>query len=310
MEILRHKNRGPTLYVNAIIINLGHSYTTLCLWLDICLNGLWGQCYLWSENLDTGSGRLICCPKILGLEFWLWRKTWKYKMWCLIQLEGYQPWYQTVNFIYMLRQLFQFSSVQSLSRVRLFVTPWIAARQASLSITNSQSYLVKFTVHFAFAVCHQLLPFFFLKHFPDTVIICRHLSKEPSLPILRTYDLGGAGYNGAVLELGPARIHCPPGQRDSFREKWPSKPDHWDPEGQTWELVLKLSTETLSPREGQLWGRCKSETAGGPFCLCTQGTCQCRQRQSPGQTDRGRSTAFSQRLGRSLIPSILESWTS
>ena len=33
----------------------------------------------------------------------------------------------------------QFSSVQSLSCVRLFVTPWIAARKASLSITNSQS---------------------------------------------------------------------------------------------------------------------------------------------------------------------------
>ena len=33
----------------------------------------------------------------------------------------------------------QFSSVQSLSRVRLFATPWIAARQASLSITNSLS---------------------------------------------------------------------------------------------------------------------------------------------------------------------------
>ena len=33
----------------------------------------------------------------------------------------------------------QFSSVQSLSCVRLFVTPWIAARQASLSITNSRS---------------------------------------------------------------------------------------------------------------------------------------------------------------------------
>ena len=32
-----------------------------------------------------------------------------------------------------------FSSVQSLSRVRLFSTPWTAARQASLSITNSQS---------------------------------------------------------------------------------------------------------------------------------------------------------------------------
>ena len=35
----------------------------------------------------------------------------------------------------------QFSSVQSLSCVRLFATPWIAARQASLSITNSQSSL-------------------------------------------------------------------------------------------------------------------------------------------------------------------------
>ena len=32
-----------------------------------------------------------------------------------------------------------FSSVQLLSRVRLFATPWIAARQASLSITNSRS---------------------------------------------------------------------------------------------------------------------------------------------------------------------------
>ena len=33
----------------------------------------------------------------------------------------------------------QFSSFQSLSHVWLFVTPWIAAHQASLSITNSQS---------------------------------------------------------------------------------------------------------------------------------------------------------------------------
>ena len=32
-----------------------------------------------------------------------------------------------------------FSSVQLLSRVRLFVTPWTAPRQASLSITNSRS---------------------------------------------------------------------------------------------------------------------------------------------------------------------------
>ena len=36
-------------------------------------------------------------------------------------------------------QSIQFSSVQSLSCVQLFVTPWTAACQASLSITNSQS---------------------------------------------------------------------------------------------------------------------------------------------------------------------------
>ena len=35
----------------------------------------------------------------------------------------------------------QFSSVQSLSPVQLFATPWIAARQASMSITNSWSSL-------------------------------------------------------------------------------------------------------------------------------------------------------------------------
>ena len=35
----------------------------------------------------------------------------------------------------------QFSSVQSLSRVRLFATPWIAACQASMFITNSRSSL-------------------------------------------------------------------------------------------------------------------------------------------------------------------------
>ena len=38
-------------------------------------------------------------------------------------------------------QILVFSSVQSLSRVWLFATPWIAAHQASLSITNSRSSL-------------------------------------------------------------------------------------------------------------------------------------------------------------------------
>ena len=42
--------------------------------------------------------------------------------------------------------IYQFSSVQSLSHVWLFANPWIAARQASLSITNSKI-LLKLNIH-------------------------------------------------------------------------------------------------------------------------------------------------------------------
>ena len=57
----------------------------------------------------------------------------------------------------------QFSSVQSLSRVRLFETPWIAAHQASLSITSSRSSLkltsIESVMPFSHLIfCHPLLP--------------------------------------------------------------------------------------------------------------------------------------------------------
>ena len=45
------------------------------------------------------------------------------------------------NHLFLQHLVLQFSSVQSLSRVQLSVNPWTAARQASLSITNSQSLL-------------------------------------------------------------------------------------------------------------------------------------------------------------------------
>ena len=54
----------------------------------------------------------------------------------------------------------QFSSVQSLSRVRLFATPWIAARQASLSITNSRSSLrLTESVMLSSQWCHPAVSF-------------------------------------------------------------------------------------------------------------------------------------------------------
>ena len=56
----------------------------------------------------------------------------------------------------------QFSSFQSLSHVQLFVTPWIAARQSSLFITNSQSLLKLMSIESVkpsnnLILCHPLL---------------------------------------------------------------------------------------------------------------------------------------------------------
>ena len=51
----------------------------------------------------------------------------------------------------------QFSSVQSLIRVRLFVTPWTAARQASLTITNSQSLLKLMSIELVMPSNHLIL---------------------------------------------------------------------------------------------------------------------------------------------------------
>ena len=50
-----------------------------------------------------------------------------------------------------------FSSVQSLCHVQLFATPWTAARQASLSITNSQSSLKLMSVELVMPSNHLIL---------------------------------------------------------------------------------------------------------------------------------------------------------
>ena len=55
-----------------------------------------------------------------------------------------------------------FGSVQLLSRVQFFITPWTAAHQASLSITNSQSLLKLMSIELVMPsnhliLCHPLL---------------------------------------------------------------------------------------------------------------------------------------------------------
>ena len=69
----------------------------------------------------------------------------------------------------------QFSSVQSLSRVQLLATPWTAARQASLSITNSQSVPKLMSIE-------SVMP-------SNHLILCRPLLLLPSIfPNIRVFS--------------------------------------------------------------------------------------------------------------------------
>ena len=74
----------------------------------------------------------------------------------------------------------QFSSVQSLSRVWLFATPWIAAHQASLSITNSQSLLKLMPIESVMPSSHLILshPLLLLPPIPPSI---RVFSNESTL---------------------------------------------------------------------------------------------------------------------------------
>ena len=80
----------------------------------------------------------------------------------------------------MLNWWFIFSSVQSLSRVRLFATPWITARQASLSITSSWSSLRLTSTESVMLSSHLILcrPLLLLPLIPPSI---RVISNESTL---------------------------------------------------------------------------------------------------------------------------------
>ena len=68
---------------------------------------------------------------------------------------------------------FQFSSVQSLSHVWLFEAPWIAARQASLSITNSWNSLRLMSIESVIPSSHLILcrPLFLLPPISPSITV-------------------------------------------------------------------------------------------------------------------------------------------
>ena len=90
----------------------------------------------------------------------------------------------------MLSEISQFSSVQLLSHVQLFATPWTPAHQASLSITNSQGLLKLISIK-------SVMPF-------NHLILCHSLLLPPSIfPSIRVCSnesaLPSGGQNNGVF---------------------------------------------------------------------------------------------------------------
>ena len=77
-------------------------------------------------------------------------------------------WEEFVFCCCLMKCFIYISSVQSLSGVQLFATPWITARQASLSITNSQSSLKLMSLESVMPSSHLILchPFLLLPLMP------------------------------------------------------------------------------------------------------------------------------------------------
>ena len=107
-----------------------------------------------------------------------WQTGLVVSIWIGVSLVGLSLW--PVGCAGMQRASVQFSSVQSLSHVRLFVTPWIAAHQASLSITNSRSSLRLTSIESVMPSSHLILccPLLLLPPIPPSI---RVFSNESTL---------------------------------------------------------------------------------------------------------------------------------
>ena len=133
------------------------------------------MCILFAQSCLTPCDSMACSPSVSSIHGILQARIWKWVAMPSCRRSS-QPRDRTqVSIIasgffniWATWEDLQFSSVQSLSRVRLFVTPWIAARQASLSITNSQSLLRLTSIESVMPSSH--------------LILCRSLLILPLIP--------------------------------------------------------------------------------------------------------------------------------
>ena len=118
-----------------------------------------------------------------------------------------------INRLNKILQYHQCSSVQLLSLVRLLAAPWISARQASLSITNSQGLPKLMSMEFVMPSSHLILcrPLLLLPQIPPSI---RVFSKESTLcmkwpkywsfsfsisPSMDTQDWSPLGWTGWIF---------------------------------------------------------------------------------------------------------------
>ena len=115
----------------------------------ICTHNIYKQ--RWCFVTDTER-------KILMNEIWGLQYIWEIHLYILIK---------------KMERCYQIRSDQWLSRVRLFVTPWIAALQASLSITNSRSSLRLTSIESVMPSSHLILcrPLLLLSPVPPSIRI-------------------------------------------------------------------------------------------------------------------------------------------
>ena len=111
---------------------------------------------------------------------------------------------------FLLPDLITFSSIQLLSCVWLFATPWTEALQASLSITNSQSLLKRMSIEL-------VMPF-------NHLILCHPLLLPPSvLPNIRVLSsesvicITWSKYWSFTFSISPSKIYS---GLISFRVDW------------------------------------------------------------------------------------------
>ena len=113
----------------------------------------------------------------------LWKTVWRF-----LKKTGIKPPYDPAIPLLGIYPV-QFSSVQSLSHVRLFETPWTAAHQASLCITNSRSLLKLMSIE-------SVMP-------SNHLIFCHPLLLPPSIfPSIRVFSSQFFKSGGQIIPWG------------------------------------------------------------------------------------------------------------